>query len=1196
MASLWNRLFKAKSRPARRASSRPARTSLLLEPLEDRCVPTVAFTPVFQGTHEVAGSSTTTIAQNHQQSLKSPTVELIFAGAYWRNTTQGQSDRTALTQSLQTLLNGSNHYLDRLIQYGSNGVAVLDPATTQTDSTPTLDDTTTESTSPKPDTLKMFIQANVQVQVNTIYVVINDPNDSKLVAGGVGGFNSVPGGLHQIYINTTTNAAKAVSQDFFTEVFSHEIAEAMVPAVHVFDSGNLGLGFQICDNEPEKFGGGYAVRLNGILVQAYWSEQDGAWVVPDGNTTVFHLDATNPQNPDDTFNLSAAGRSLPPPFIATNIFTLSAVGNDEVINVNDFGLPFDIPLSELRNGQITITASSSGNDTVNVESTATPVNINLGSGNDMVNISPTAHTLDQLNGFVTVTGSNGASTLNINDQNGLATSYALSGGSVRRTLSGVINFSGVKSVNLFGGTGAISGLPFYTVNGTEPNPFSTTDTTTIDTGTAAATVKVQATSSNSSLNIVSHTPGDQVIIGNFSGNAASLNGIQGNVVVSADATLVVNGSADPAPTNGQLLLSSDGLVGTITGLTPSGTKIDYNNEDVSSAEVKLGSASGTAAGSFTIVNTLHDSTTIDVGNGQYSVQVKATGAPLKVNAGQGSQTVSLGSDTNDIGSIHGEVTLVGQGGGNTLVVNDQFGPADTNRVVTISPTGFTRSFPGLSTTSVNVTGFPTETFNVSGNTNVQGTALGTSTTIDVFNGSGTGSGTLQVTLGSATNSLDSIQGTVNLGRLGGIDTLVVNDQGGTPNSNRVVTISPTGFTRTFPALSPTSVNVNGFQSETFNVNGTTNVQGTPNGTSTTIDVVGAVGFGSPAVLLGQIDVNGNGTLQNIQGTVTITTPVPSSNPSLLADVTLNDFADTQVHNVFIGPTAITNLDFAAQIFLSAASVAVLDIGGPTSTSGSMYTIDGTPAAELLQLSAPGPDTVTVHNSRPGTTTAILAGSRGGHTFNVGSTTNSSSTLDAVQGLVTINSTSTNATDVLRIFDRGSSTPHTYTITVGSPDSTTTTFQRSAPNPVTIEFSSIITLAPPQENPAGAPAMAAELSFPSTIEAGRLATMTGRLVGTGTLSLSIDWGDGSPVAHSTPDLEPFSVQHRYARPGTYHVRAVWTDSSGQSGFREMTMTVTGREDDSADDADQRFGGEADRLDRLDVLFALLGAERDHHGGM
>jgi hypothetical protein len=109
--------------------------------------------------------------------------------------------------------------------------------------------------------------------------------------------------------------------------------------------------------------------------------------------------------------------------------------------------------------------------------------------------------------------------------------------------------------------------------------------------------------------------------------------------------------------------------------------------------------------------------------------------------------------------------------------------------------------------------------------------------------------------------------------------------------------------------------------------------------------------------------------------------------------------------------------------------------------------------------------------------------------------------------------------------------------------------------VTIQFSSIISLAPPQENTAALGPAAVDLAFPSTVEAGRFATMTGRLVGTGELSLSIDWGDGSPADESTPNRRPFRMKHKYAKPGVYHVRAVWTDSSGQSGFRELTIVVT-----------------------------------------
>jgi hypothetical protein len=135
-----------------------------------------------------------------------------------------------------------------------------------------------------------------------------------------------------------------------------------------------------------------------------------------------------------------------------------------------------------------------------------------------------------------------------------------------------------------------------------------------------------------------------------------------------------------------------------------------------------------------------------------------------------------------------------------------------------------------------------------------------------------------------------------------------------------------------------------------------------------------------------------------------------------------------------------------------------------------------------------------------------------------------------------------------------SAAHTYIIAQNPPTDTITRTAAGTPT-VTIQFSSIMHLNEQRGTVAGNPPQAADLAFPSTIEAGHHATLSGRLVGTGELSLSVDWGDGSPVADRTPNREPFRLKHKYTEPGTYHVRAVWTDSSGQSGFRELTITVT-----------------------------------------
>jgi hypothetical protein len=111
-------------------------------------------------------------------------------------------------------------------------------------------------------------------------------------------------------LGAVNNSAGILDKDGFTQSFSHELAEAMVRSVHVSDPGNLNLGYQIADGEPEYFGKGYSHRLNsGDLVQAYWSQRDGAWVVPDGTSQKFALSwATASFN--NTYNLQVLGDQL----------------------------------------------------------------------------------------------------------------------------------------------------------------------------------------------------------------------------------------------------------------------------------------------------------------------------------------------------------------------------------------------------------------------------------------------------------------------------------------------------------------------------------------------------------------------------------------------------------------------------------------------------------------------------------------------------------------------------------------------------------------------------------------------------------------------------------------------------------------------------------------------------------------------
>jgi hypothetical protein len=182
----------------------------------------------------------------------------------------------------------------------------------------------------------------------------------------------------------------------------------------------------------------------------------------------------------------------------------------------------------------------------------------------------------------------------------------------------------------------------------------------------------------------------------------------------------------------------------------------------------------------------------------------------------------------------------------------------------------------------------------------------------------------------------------------------------------------------------------------------------------------------------------------------------------------------------------------------------------------------------------------------------LNGGAGDDIFVVGSLSN---TLDAIRGPVTVNGGA--GGDILFVKDQGSTTPHTYTQTA-----TAVTRSGGGGPTVTVNFSSIEGLDLSKGPVAGNPPMATDLTLTESVRAGELATLTGRLIDADeadVLSLTVDWGDGSDPDESTPDREPFAVTHAYDAPGTYTVRVIWTDSTGESNFRDLQLTVSSAED-------------------------------------
>src|SRR5262249_6693970 len=140
----------------------------------------------------------------------------------------------------------------------------------------------------------------------------------------------------------------------------------------------------------------YKARLNGVLVQSYWSQRDDAFIVPGTRQNFYvgpvtEIDASG--NPVVWRTLIVFGNQLAGSWHDT--ITVDVSGDDIVVTENNETV--QIPKDQLDR---VVIESGNGNDAINVEATKfLPVIINLGIG-ATVNISPTARSLDTIQSAV----------------------------------------------------------------------------------------------------------------------------------------------------------------------------------------------------------------------------------------------------------------------------------------------------------------------------------------------------------------------------------------------------------------------------------------------------------------------------------------------------------------------------------------------------------------------------------------------------------------------------------------------------------------------------------------------------------------------------------------------------------------------------------------------------------------------------
>jgi hypothetical protein len=251
---------------------RNSRRRLTLERLEQRAVPSIVF----------GSYPSVTTSDGGGPVIDNVHVELIFWGSQWTATPRPTPSPTAVENAVDNIL-GSG-YLSGLSQYRSsvgNGSRV--GTVLVTDSSPP----------------SQFTNANVNAMLQTkiydgtlpapgtdsqlLYMVIPQSGCSDPVEGlpAEHSFSSV--GLDGKYRYGWTGNDGTL--DTVTRFFSHELAEAVTDpegtAIQI-SPPNTATWNEIGDGTAES----YKYRLNNTLVQAYWSQQDQAYIVPTGPTTL----------------------------------------------------------------------------------------------------------------------------------------------------------------------------------------------------------------------------------------------------------------------------------------------------------------------------------------------------------------------------------------------------------------------------------------------------------------------------------------------------------------------------------------------------------------------------------------------------------------------------------------------------------------------------------------------------------------------------------------------------------------------------------------------------------------------------------------------------------------------------------------------------------------------------------------------
>jgi acrosin len=368
--------------------------------------------------------------------------------------------------------------------------------------------------------------------------------------------------------------------------------------------------------------------------------------------------------------------------------------------------------------------------------------------------------------------------------------------------------------------------------------------------------------------------------------------------------------------NGVLTYTAGAGVANQVTLSESGAS--YKIDDAAETITVTGITGATGSGTHSVLvpaSAVQTSIAINLGDKADTLSVLATDNEVNVKAGTENDSITVGS----LSAIHQAVTVDGEGGTDTLTINDSASAAST---YTITDTSVKSSLTNKAVTYLNAenvtltAGAQADTFNV------QSTNALTKLTINA------GVGADKFNLGNAQNRLDDIKGSLVLNGQAGTDTLTLNDQGST--TAHAFTLTSTTVTRDGVALVTNSSSLESVVLNAGSSDDTVTVQ------STSAPLTLNMGLGNDTVTIGN-------NLDAIVGTVTVDGGTGGTDA-----VVVNDSADTNGNTYVITDKDVTRGTTKVLSYAGAESLAVT-----TTNLGDTVTVESTLALTPVTLSTGG---------------------------------------------------------------------------------------------------------------------------------------------------------------------------------------------------------------------------------------------------